>query len=78
MIGTICRMQCSQSKIVRFLNASPMLHVGPNEFKTVSLVPVDYTVEKQLGNMFNTINVMVSGYLKAYIELVHHGYPHKS
>ena len=54
-----------------------MLHVGPNEFKTVSLVHLDYTVEQLLGNMFNTINVMVPGYLIAYIELVHHGHPTK-
>ena len=53
------RMQRSQNKIVRFLlNAPPRFYVGDNEFKTASLLPVEYRVEQlKRGHMFNIINL---------------------
>ena len=53
--------------------------MGAGEFNTVSLLPVDYSVELlKLGLTFNVINVKAPEYLKTNVEMIHHRYHTKA
>lgn len=64
------RLQTTQNKVVRFmLNAHPRSHIGFNEFKQVSMLPVEVRVKQlKLNHMHNIIHGKAPSYLTSAIQ----------
>ena len=59
------KFQVLQNKVVRYLlNLTPRTHVGVNEFKAVTMLPVNYRVDQlKLNLMFNINHGMAPSYI---------------